>query len=263
MNRRRDRFRSPVSTVSAAIVVSGLVLSGCAAAEPGPGPELAHDAPVSISVDADSVGQLLLGEIYQRTLSGPERDVALNAETSPEDNPKVHRLESGQANFIVGCTGELLSEMNPAAAREIAEGTDDEAENVDLVYDQFVGSLSGDLATTDPSSAQGCADAEGPEMTQNIVPVFEADLFGRAELGQLSSITKLLTTADLENMIDAVDETGSVPDAVDSWMNSNTMSTSEGSEEDSDRTGNAPEGSEDSDSSEDLDEDNSRYLYQP
>ena len=54
-----------------------------------------------------------------------------------------------------------------------------------------------------------------------MVPIFTSTLFDREQREALTSITRLITTADLEEMEEAVEETGSVVRAVDEWVSEN------------------------------------------
>ncbi len=195
--------------------------------------ELARDEsplsaqPVTISVNSTSMGQMVLGEMYQQVLTLQGRQTSLSLESEVDALDRLSRLNEHEADLIVGCTGHLLAQLHPAKAEELSEefraagGDPNSAELSQETYDEFVGSLPGDLAVTDPSSAQGCSGApDTPELPQNIVPIFHKELFDREELKAITDAGRLLTTMDLHEMAEEAEHRGSVADVVSEWVSS-------------------------------------------
>ena len=56
------------------------------------------------------------------------------------------------------------------------------------------------------------------ELPQNIVPVFHRELFDRTELKALNEAARLLTDADLTEMIEQVEGSTPVADVVEEWV---------------------------------------------
>lgn len=225
VGKRPSRRVAP--TVS--VLVAGLVLSGCTSQEPSSAETASHDIPISISVNATSSEQMVLGEIYHQTLLGQDRNSSLALETDPAAQGRMSRLQEGEVNFIVGCTGELLGSMNPETADAITEefglnsgsGAAADANYNDLsqrIYDEFVGSLPGGVTTTDPSPAQGCKGDEYYYLPQNIVPVFNKELFTRAEMSAINNVTRSLSSEEIDKLITRARRQGSVSAVVADWL---------------------------------------------
>lgn len=228
MNRRR-RPRHPYGPRigAASLLAAALAVTGCTAAEPGAASRAEDARPTVISVEDSDVDLAVLGEIYARVLTSDGYDVQLEIHSAQDPVSSADRLLAGEADFIVGCTGALLADFNPATAEEIiGEWPELEEEGVGgfVVYDELVGSLPSRLSATDPSSATSCDDAaEEQGLTQQVVPIFGATLFDREQRESLTNITRLITTVDLEDMEETVEETGSVVEAVDEWVLDNNM----------------------------------------
>ena len=227
MNRRR-RPRHPYGPRIgvAALLAAALAVTGCTAAEPGAAPRAEDARPTVISVADSDVDLAIVGEVYARVLTSGGYDVQLEIHSAQDPVSIADRLLAGEADFIVGCTGELLADFNPAGAEEILDQWPElEEEGVGgfVVYDELIASLPSRLSATDPSSATSCDDvAEEQGLAQQVVPIFGATLFDREQREALTSITRLITTADLEDMEEAADQTGSVVEAVDEWVLDNS-----------------------------------------
>lgn len=204
--------------VALALTLSGAFLSACASAEPQR--DLAVDAtrPVTIGIVEDSVEQTLLGELYARVISGEGKEVnvtSINA-TRQED------LNTREVDFIIGCTGELLEDYDPAAARELAsQPSDSPGAGVVGVeeYETLLQSLPTDLRSTDMSTAQGCESQES-DLEQNVVPIFRTGMFDREQLQEIRGATVLLTTEGLEQMLEDVEDGATAREAVGTWFGS-------------------------------------------
>ncbi|AGF72148.1 hypothetical protein A605_05710 [Corynebacterium halotolerans YIM 70093 = DSM 44683] len=180
---------------------------------------------MTISVNSSSIGQMVLGEMYQQVLAGEGRQTFLSLENAAAAGDRLARLNENKADLMVGCTGHMLYQLYPEKAREISEeyvARRDDPNAGDfsqLTYDEFVGALPGYLAVPDPSSAQGCSQADGtPELPQNIIPIYHKELFDREELKAITEAGRLLTTADLQEMAEEAERRGSVPEVVAEWV---------------------------------------------
>ncbi|WP_126268746.1 hypothetical protein [Corynebacterium alimapuense] len=211
--------------MTAALLVGALaVLSGCVKEQPDREQSSELIEPVVVSVDTKSLEQAILGEIYRQTLLEQGRSALLQTETAFDPDNRIDRLYSGEADLVVGCTGSFLSDLDPSGAAELSESLAalDEGPNsavgMDQTHAEFIGSLPGFMTTTNPSSAQGCADEGDSDLPQNIVPVFSRQIFERDELEALESVTRALTSLDLEELKAAAEEKSSVSAAVEEWL---------------------------------------------
>lgn len=219
MNRLLNRAAS-----TALGLVGLLSLGACSNAEPERDPNPNHTKAVEISVAANSPEQLILGEVYAQTLEELGRPTNLSIVDSPHTTGRLDRLQSGQTDMVIGCTGVFLHALDPVRAGELAgEIAADEIEDpFDETYREFIGALPGTITSPDPSSAQGCADEaleKGvPDLPQSVVPVYKRDLFDRTEIVELTAVTRLLTTEDLATLIESAAEESSASQAVTAWL---------------------------------------------
>lgn len=243
MNRRR------ISILTAAVVFSVSALAGCSANEPTRSPLPDRERAVNISVNSSSTEQLVLGQVYDRILKHEGRETALSLEDNFMEKTRLQRFVEGEADFVIGCTGEMLEILNPNTAEEIAGDLDtaetpaEEAAAADEVYAAFVGSLPGIAKTTDPSPAQGCPNSPDSGLPQNIVPVFRAAMLDGSERAAVQGVTKLMTTQDIEDMVEYADEHQDVGEAVDQWITANNVLPADADEE--------------------REEESENYFYQP
>ncbi|WP_018295849.1 hypothetical protein [Corynebacterium lubricantis] len=234
------------------MAAAGFVLSGCSApatdgassqsSEAGPTTESGEVVyPVVISIDADSPEQAVLAEIYRQQLEEMDHKTRV-IHPEPGDDPNtVERIKTTEANFVIGCTGDLLAELNPTGTSELAteittaEQAGDTSFNlVQRTYDELVGSLPGDMQTTDPSPAGGCADTEHPELAQSIVPVFSKGLFDRGERGAVNLWTRGFVAEELQEIVDDVDSGETVENAVSTWRSTNNSTVNQGDDSNDD-----------------------------
>src|SRR5699024_972778 len=87
------------------LILSTAVLSACSFAEVSPQAEGLQSEPVRIEVDSANAEGVVLGEIYRGSLEIQDRDVEI--------------VRSGEGNFRVGCTGNVLWENDPQRAQEL------------------------------------------------------------------------------------------------------------------------------------------------
>ncbi|WIM68579.1 hypothetical protein QP027_04080 [Corynebacterium breve] len=228
MKQHRKKHRA--LAVVAAITTASVVLVGCSV-EPLESPSTDHrrlqDEPISISINSGSMEQMVLGEIYHQVLRAHGRSSSLAVATKPDEQNQINRLRELDANFVIGCTGNLLGNLNPTTAKEMRDevgivnmNTYEQIELSHEVYTEFVGSLPGDFMTIDPSPAVGCQGAPSDILSQNIVPVFYKGLFDRGEINALNTITRILTTDELQRLVDRARRVGSASDVVAAWLGS-------------------------------------------
>lgn len=192
------------------LVVCASVVSGCAP-EPHAARREAEVDAITISVNFDKYRQKALGEVVMGAFTRSGREAYVESESNPADRPRISRLQNGRADLVLGCTGELLNYLDPQLARELSKnyvaakekGLDpNDGTWRDSVYEAMVGSLPSDLMATDPSNAQGCPGAEGPELPQNIVPVFREAALTRNDRIVLNKVTGGMSTDDLVKLVD-------------------------------------------------------------
>lgn len=243
MNRRR------ISILTAAVVFSASALAACSANEPHRNPQPDRERAVAISVNSSSTEQLVLGQVYDRILKHEGRETVLSLEENFYEKTRLERFMEGEADFIVGCTGELLAILNPNTAEQLAddlvtaETPAGEAEASNEVYAAFVGSLPVFAKTTDPSPAQGCPNTPDSELPKNVVPVFRAAMLDGSERAAVQGVTKLMTTQDIQDMVEYAEKTKDVAEAVDWWITANNVLPAEADQE--------------------REEESENYFYQP
>jgi len=210
------------ATLAAVTLLAGL--AGCSTAEPGRSPDPDHERPVRILVSGHSPEQLILGQIYLQVLNEEGREADLISESTPQPLNRLARLREKEVDLVIGCTGNLLHRLDPVRAHELsAEIAAGKIEDpADQTHREFVGALPGSLTTTDPSSAQGCAEdvrlGQVPELPESIVPVFSRDLFDREETAALAAVTRVLTTEEIASLIEELEKESSVSTVVAEWL---------------------------------------------
>ncbi|QGU02376.1 hypothetical protein CKALI_07570 [Corynebacterium kalinowskii] len=184
--------------------------AGCASEPRGEMRESERDT-ILISINDERYQQQAFGEVITGAFVRSGREAYLETERNSMDKPRISRLESGQVDLVVGCTGEFLHYLDPALAEKLSkEYLADKAKGLDpndgtwrdKVYQAMVGSLPSTLMATDPSNAQGCDNYEGPELPQNVVPVFRETALSRDDRGILNKVTGGISTKDLDTLFD-------------------------------------------------------------
>lgn len=215
----------PASVLASGVVLTAVSLTACAQNEPVRDVSPLQGKPVTISVNSSSVGQMVLGEMYQQVLMDKGRQTSLSLENEADALDRMGRLTENSADLIIGCTGHMLYQLHPGRAEELSEEFEagpadpNAGDLAQLTYDELVGSLPGDVTVTDPSSAQGCSGApDTPDLPQNIVPIFHKELFNRVETKAITEAGRLLTTADLDEMVEEAERRGSIPEVVREWV---------------------------------------------
>lgn len=205
-----------------------LSLAACSAAEPE-NPEAQENTPGAITIAAasDSTEQQALAHLYRLAMA--EENVAATVDT--HDLPGADRLEwlrDPGVDMVVGCTGELLAQASPRQATELAEklagaeANPNSQEGLQLTYEAVMGTLGYEYGVPDPSPAQGCAQetVEGA-LPQNILPVFRKLSVGREGLKEMNRLTRLITTHDVETLVEEAEESGDVAATAEEWYRNN------------------------------------------
>ena len=237
MQRRRVSMRqglgcrSVLATMSAGVGLA-TTLTACAPEPQGVRHESAY-LPVQVSVDSSSMEQRVLGELYVQAFNNRGRMAYINLDVDSDEHRRVQRLHERTADVVVGCTGELLQQMNPARAKELSEKyvADKESGDVDpnsgewrdRVYKEMVKSLPGSMMATDPSNATGCEQYSGPELPQNIVPIYRKPILNRNDRQVLNNVDGLLTTSDLSELSAEAEKQSSVSAVVIPFIEKNDL----------------------------------------
>lgn len=212
MNRLVSRTALPVLGL-----VGALSLTACSNAEPGRGTNEDHTRAVRISVSANSPEQQVLGELYSQVLQETGRSTSLIIEDTPREGNRLELLYAAETDLIISCTGLMLHQLDPERAEELS-GTIDPHET----HREYMGALPAHLTAPDPSPAQGCSldvlEQQVPDLPQSIIPVYRRDLFDRAELKAISSVTYTVTDEELEGLIETAGDRSSVSAAVEEWL---------------------------------------------
>ncbi|KQB83749.1 hypothetical protein [Corynebacterium oculi] len=209
--------------------VVALACVACSAAEPE-NPEAQQETPgvVHIAAASDSVEQQALAHLYRLAMA--EENVAATVDTQERrGEDRLEWLRDPAVDMVVGCTGELLTHSSPRQAAELAEQLEggesnpNSQEGLQLTYETVMGTLGYEYGVPDPSPAQGCARdvAEGEVLPQNILPVFCKLSVGREGLKEMNRLTRLITTHDVETLVEEAEESGDVAATAEQWYRDN------------------------------------------
>ena len=190
------------------LILSTAVLSACSFAEISPEANGLQSEPVRIVVDPDDIEQRVLAEIYRGTLELENREVEIST--------------SGESNFRIGCTGQILWENDPNRAEELeaafAADEDFDGKNYNVVtHEEMMGAMPTDWMTNDPSAATWCDDFEAVDIPMDIVPIYKKTLLNRVDRHEVNSVTKYITNTDLQELVDA-SRTTPVEEVVEQWI---------------------------------------------
>ncbi|MDK8798895.1 hypothetical protein [Corynebacterium coyleae] len=203
------------TAVAAVLGSAALVLSGCASEDNIYTQARPEKADIAIAIDGASNEQIVLGEIYSRVLKGQGRPTSVTAVTGLDAAPTLEVLREQPIDFVVTCSGRLLEQADPKAAKDLEGGDIADGAYTDQVYDAAIAAMPGDMRSVDPSPAQACGESTLP---QNVIPVFRKGTFDRGEINRLNFITRVLATDRLEEMTEQVDKGATVEDAIAEWM---------------------------------------------
>lgn len=190
------------------VVMSTALLSACSFAEVSPEANGLQTEPVRIVVDPNDLEQVVLAEIYRGTLEIENREVEI--------------ATSGEGNFRIGCTGQILWENDPARAQELEAAFEAEEDfdgrNYNVVtHDEMMGSLPTDWMTNDPSAASWCDDFDEVDIPLDIVPIYKKTLLNRSDKFEVNNVTKYITNDDLDELVEA-SRTAPAEDVVEQWI---------------------------------------------
>lgn len=225
------RFARPVSAALAAAVALPLVAcSDSQDAAQNNSQHLAQEASsrtAAIGVEPDSTEQRVLGEIYRQLLMSLGYDAGLaDVDERAEPDP-VDQLRTDDLDIVVACTGPLLERRDAGAASQLGTSGKEGQELIDATYDALVGTLPGEISTVDPSPAQGCGQAGpasdgnaggGAELPSNIIPLFVDGKFDRWSVYRINFITRIMSTGDLEELTERVDDGESASAVASDWL---------------------------------------------
>ena len=245
------RFARPLSAALAAAVVLPLVAcSDSQDAAQNNSQLLAQEASsrtAAIGVDPDSTEQRVLGEIYRQLLMSLGYDAGLaDVDERAEPDP-VDQLRTDDLDIVVACTGPLLERRDAGAASQVGTSGKEGQELIDATYDALVGTLPGEISTVDPSPAQGCGQegseghedpknqqrqdaghgagragernaGGGAELPTNIIPLFVDGKFDRWPVYRINFITRIMSTGDLEELTERVDDGESTSAVASEWL---------------------------------------------
>ncbi|WP_144413448.1 hypothetical protein [Corynebacterium epidermidicanis] len=205
--------------VLALTAITSIFAVSTTACAPEPNRPARESDVVSIKVvaRANRPEEIALGTLYAEALVRRGQEAYL--EVVEESEPRIADLEDGNAELILGCTGDLLRQMDPQLAEEHAKKLQAERKRGELdpndgswrdtVYQSMVASLPDRLAASNPSNAIGCqqnggaavsvakAGTTGDDLPQNIVPVFRETAFNRHNRDTLNIVSGAISDDDL------------------------------------------------------------------
>lgn len=197
--------------------------------EPAPGNDNENERVVRISADATSTEQVLWAYIYREVLAQQGREAEVFALEGADTAQRWDMLQTRKIDFMITCTGEFVTEFNPALAEDLLHNEDGQDPNEIDLHDQFhrevMGLLPPTIVTTAPSSAQGCGDSS-QEIPQDFTPLFGAGLFNREETGEIQKVTRLLDDRNLEELQDKLSDGLSAEEAAGQWAAVNVTGSS-------------------------------------
>lgn len=207
------------------------------------------DGEVVIQVSAADPENRVLAEIYRRALASGDVHGVVETVDPDSERGKAGQLEwlaDGGADLVIGCTGQLLADAQPEAAETLDEefNAEEDSDNPTAgdagqrTYDALLGALPGDYDVPDPSPAEGCSqgavpdakvdkdasgkgatsESAGEALPQNIVPVYRKTSVNRWGKKGLNDLTRLLTTHDLQEMTEQVEDGGDPDHVVGEWL---------------------------------------------
>lgn len=190
------------------LILSTAVLSACSFAEVSPETKGLQTEPVQIEVESNNPEERVLAEIYRGSLELQKRDAEI--------------VPTGEGNFRIGCTGQILWENDPQRAQELEEAFEaeedfDGRDNNAVTHEEMMGSLPTDWTTNDPSGATWCEDFDEVDIPLNIVPIYKKTLLDRNDRYEVNSVTKYITNTDLQELVDASQD-APVDEVVEQWL---------------------------------------------
>lgn len=198
-------------------------------AGPGTGTALDVSHAVRITADSSSTEQVLWAYIYRDTLREVSRKAQVIVADGATTADRWELLRTGEADFMIACTGTFVEELQPALAKQLVDDADEEEPNSADIHEQLhrevMGLLPPDIVTTAPSSAEGCAHA-GDALPQDFTPLFSSRLFDRDTANEIQKVTRLVDDRALEEMEEKLADGLSIEDAVGQWASVNVTGAS-------------------------------------
>ncbi len=246
------RHRRVLATV---LSVFALGAAGCSAQasrldasfEPEPVVPAVQEAPVVVAADGAFPEQVALAEVYAGGFARIGRPASTRLDVPMA--MRVDAVRSGTATMSFGCTGELLTLMDPAGARRLAmeyQADDDPGkasspEWRDRVYGAMSAALPAEIMATDPSNAQACGDDTAPvigpgstdaevaaALPRHLVPFYaKPALDRRARVEVLNRIAGSISTDEVRELARSAGVPGGV-DAADlarEWLTTSRFAT--------------------------------------
>ena len=189
--------------------------------------------PVTVIVDKDRPQQVMLGGLYEEAMNRAHVPALYQSERMNENSDRVRLISEHKADLTLGCTGELLTSLNPDEAERLSQEyvADEAAGKVDKnsgewrerVYKAMVANLPEHATAGNPSSAIGCEDVNDPPLPQNIVPVFRAAMFDRSERLTLNQVSGSISTEDVQKLTQKAAEDANLSIVVKDFLRANDL----------------------------------------
>lgn len=243
MRRSSVRATSLAIAATCGALFGSATLAGCSAENTPAHRMHSSGAAATIQVPAGDPETRAVGEAYRFGLARAEIDSRVEEVTDPQRRARgpLEWLADGGADLVVGCTGEILAQEDPATAQrlrdEFAGDADDEeaagaaGDAAQRTYDAVMGVLRGDYDLPDPSPAQWCPrqdeeDAPGrqaateaaDELPANVVAVYRKNTVSRWGKRDLNAVTRLLSPHDIEEMGEKIAAGGDPEQIVRDWI---------------------------------------------
>ncbi|MDY6049562.1 MAG: hypothetical protein SPI77_03210 [Corynebacterium sp.] len=219
------RLRRAVAVVATVITCS--LLAGCTE-EPVGHINPDEGKPIIVMVDRDQTSQVALGNLYSQALSRKGYSSALRTKVPPTFDTRIAWITTGEADVIIGCTGELLAQLNPVTARELSAAyvADRDAGRIEKnswdwqerVFAEMAKALPDLVTATEPSNAQACEQSGQLPLPQNVVPIVRKTRADKAVRTTLNNVTGTIITTDVKNLTSVLVRTGVITGAATDFL---------------------------------------------
>ncbi len=219
--------------LSLAVIASAVLLTCCSSSDPQPDYNPNFALPLRVAAVGTDVNQVVLGELIKQDLNNRKFPASLavhrtDVNSSVPGSQPMSRLDyllSRNADIVVGCTGELLEELNPVAAEELMEKYDTlkvdvtQDEEVQLeTYNALTAALPADVSLLDPSPAQACSNSSGSGLPQNVVPILFNEAIWHTPRYYLNEDLRTLSTENVSIMVQRTREGVRITDTVAAYI---------------------------------------------
>lgn len=204
----------PLRTLIAAALATSLVggLTGCTDDSLSPVKFVNGESRgniVKIGIDTSEPEQVVLGEIYYEIITAMGHPAGVVPFTDVYSRNAAELLQEEDVDMVVACSGVLLQALDAHGAKEldndIAHDRLDGADPSEATFALLAGALPGNIQSVDPSPAQGCAShVELEHLPNSVIPLFYKSKFARKEVRRINAMTRVLSTAQLEEMSEEV-----------------------------------------------------------